>query len=54
MAHAQDDDRSRLVRLIEDSLSDGARQVRIEGFSGALSSTATLDRLTIADAKASG
>lgn len=49
MAHAQDEERSRLVRLIEDSLSDGARQVRIEGFAGALSSTATLDRLTIAD-----
>ncbi len=50
MANAQDDDRSRLVRLIEDNLSDDARQVRIEGFAGALSSTATLDRLTIADA----
>ncbi len=48
---AQDsDDRSRLVRLIEDALSDeAARQVRIEGFRGALSSTAQLDRLTIAD-----
>lgn len=51
MAHAQEDDRSRLVRFIEDALSDGsARQVRIEGFQGALSSTATLDLLTIADA----
>ena len=49
MAQAQEDDRSRLVRLIEDSLSDGARRVRIEGFYGALSSTAALDRLTIAD-----
>ena len=45
------DDRSRLVRFIENALSDGpARDVRIEGFQGALSSTATLDRLTIADA----
>ncbi len=52
-AMAQDasgDDRSRLVRFLEESLSDGAaREVRIEGFAGALSSTATLDRLTIAD-----
>ena len=51
VAHAQDDDRSRLVRFVEDALSDGsARQVRIEGFQGALSSTATLDLLTVADA----
>lgn len=52
-AAAQDEerDRSRIVRFIEDSLSDGAaRSVRIEGFRGALSSTAQLDRLTIADA----
>lgn len=45
------DDRSRLIRFLEDALSDdSARQVRIEGFRGALSSTASLDRLTIADA----
>lgn len=50
-AGAEADDRSRLVRFLEDVLSDGAaRQVRIEGFAGALSSTATLERLTIADA----
>jgi len=50
-ALAQEDDRSRLVRFLEDTLSDGAaRQVRIEGFAGALSSIATLERLTIADA----
>ncbi|WP_071673118.1 translocation/assembly module TamB domain-containing protein [Nioella nitratireducens] len=49
-AQDQGDDRSRLVRFLEDSLSDGAaRDVRIEGFAGALSATATLDRLTIAD-----
>ena len=49
--HAQEDDRGRLVQLIEGALSDGAaRQVRIEGFQGALSSTATLDLLTISDA----
>lgn len=54
LAPAQDgeeDDRSRLTALIEDQLSDGAaRQIRIEGFRGALSSSATLDRLSISDA----
>lgn len=46
------DDRSRLVRFLESALSDdAARQVRIEGFRGALSSTAELDRLTISDAE---
>lgn len=39
-----------LVRLIQSKLSDAGRDVRIEGFSGGLSSRATLDRLTIADA----
>ncbi|MGI3186978.1 translocation/assembly module TamB domain-containing protein [Nioella aestuarii] len=49
--YAQEDDRGRIVQLIEGALSDGAaRQVRIEGFQGALSSTATLDLLTISDA----
>ena len=49
---AQDDDRSRLTRFLEDQLSDGAaRQIRIEGFSGALSSEARLERLTIADSE---
>ncbi|MEX3017271.1 translocation/assembly module TamB domain-containing protein [Gymnodinialimonas hymeniacidonis] len=50
-AVAQDDDRSRLIRFLEDQLSDGAaRQIRIEGFRGALSSEAQLDELTISDA----
>jgi translocation and assembly module TamB len=48
---AQDDDRSRIVRFLEDQLSDGARTVTIEGFRGALSATAELDRMTIADAE---
>ncbi|NKX45128.1 translocation/assembly module TamB domain-containing protein [Roseicyclus persicicus] len=48
---AQDDDRSRIVRFLEEQLSDGARQVTIRGFRGALSSTAELDLLTIADAE---
>ncbi len=48
-AQAQDDDRSRIVRFLEDQLSDGARTVTIRGFRGALSSTAQMDLLTIAD-----
>ncbi|MGH1463953.1 MAG: translocation/assembly module TamB domain-containing protein [Cognatishimia sp.] len=41
---------SRIVTFIEEALSDGARDVRIQGFKGALSSTAELDLLTISDA----
>ena len=53
-AHAQDlddDDGGRgfLTSRIEGLLSGAGRDVRIEGFSGALSSRATIDRLTIAD-----
>ena len=50
VAQSQDDDQSRLITFIEDSLSDGAaRQIDIVGFRGALSSQAQLERLTIAD-----
>ncbi len=48
-AAAQDDDRGFLQGLIEDNLSSAGREVRIEGFAGALSSRATLEELTIAD-----
>ncbi|WP_306150971.1 translocation/assembly module TamB domain-containing protein [Roseovarius sp. MMSF_3281] len=48
-AAAQDDDRGLIIGFLEDNLSDAGREVRIEGFRGALSSQATLDRLTIAD-----
>ena len=53
-AYAQDlddDDGGRgfLTSRIEGVLSGAGREVRIEGFSGALSSRATIDRLTIAD-----
>ena len=44
-----EEDRGFLTGLIEDQLSATARQVRIEGFQGALSSRATIARLTIAD-----
>jgi translocation and assembly module TamB len=43
------DDRSRIVRFLEDQLSSGARQVSITGFRGALSARAEMDLLTIAD-----
>lgn len=42
-------DRGLLQGFIEDNLSDAGREVRIEGFAGALSSQATLDEMTIAD-----
>ena len=49
---AQSQDEGRLVRFIEDALSDGvARSVDLQGFRGALSSEAALDRLTVADAE---
>lgn len=46
---AQEEDEGFLTRLIQDQLSDAGRAVDITGFRGALSSRATLDRLTIAD-----
>ncbi len=49
-AVAQDDDgQGYLERLLQDTLSGAGREVRIEGFAGALSSRATIDRLTISD-----
>ena len=48
--HTQDEDgEGFLTRLIQDSLSGAGRSVDIQGFRGALSSTATLERMTIAD-----
>lgn len=50
-ALAQDDDRGRLIQFLETQLSAGDnRQVRIDGFRGALSSEAELDRLSVSDA----
>ncbi|WP_343080430.1 translocation/assembly module TamB domain-containing protein [Ostreiculturibacter nitratireducens] len=48
-APAQDDDRGWLTGYLEDNLSGAGREIRIEGFAGALSSRATFDSLTIAD-----
>ena len=54
-AWAQDEDTARerglLQGFIEDNLSGAGREVRIEGFEGALSSEASLDELTVADAE---
>lgn len=49
-ALAQDEeDRGFLVGLLESSLGGEGRTVRIDGFAGALSSRATIERITIAD-----
>lgn len=49
-AQAQDDDEgTRLERLIENALSSEGTQVTVRGFRGALSSQATMERMTIAD-----
>ena len=54
LAQAQDADAARdrgiLQAFLEDNLSAAGRDVRIEGFQGALSGRATIDTLTIADA----
>ncbi|MDO6456391.1 translocation/assembly module TamB domain-containing protein [Celeribacter halophilus] len=44
-----DRDRSMIVGFLEDNLSGAGRDIRIEGFKGLLSSTATMEELTIAD-----
>lgn len=48
---AQDDDKDFLTRTIQDALSGAGRTVSIDGFAGALSSTARFDRMTIADSQ---
>lgn len=50
-AWAQQDDRDYLTAFLEDTLSDAGRQVTVTGFTGALSSRATIETLTIADDK---
>lgn len=50
-AEGDSGDRDFLTGFLEDSLSGAGRQVRIEGFEGALSSRATFERMTIADAQ---
>ena len=48
-AQTEDADRGYLQGLLEDNLSSAGRSVRIVGFEGALSSTATIEEMTIAD-----
>ncbi|WP_322867772.1 hypothetical protein U5922_017085 [Aquicoccus sp. G2-2] len=49
--HAQTDegDRGYIQGLLEDALSAPGRTVRMEGFAGALSSRATIDKITVTD-----
>lgn len=49
-AMAEGEDRGYLTALLEDNLSGAGRAVVITGFEGGLSSRATIERLTIADA----
>ena len=46
----EDEDKGYLTNLIEENLSGASRDVNIVGFAGALSSQATIEQLTIADA----
>ncbi|MEY4871240.1 MAG: hypothetical protein RLZZ563_570, partial [Pseudomonadota bacterium] len=48
-APAVADDRGYLTALLEDNLSGAGREVTITGFAGALSSQASIEKLTIAD-----
>lgn len=49
IAQDEEDDVGYLTRLLQDNLSAVSRDVRIIGFEGALSSQATIERMTIAD-----
>jgi translocation and assembly module TamB len=51
VAAVAQDDRSYLTAFLEDNLSDVGRQVIITGFAGALSSSATIQQMTIADSE---
>ena len=50
IAFAQTDDRTYLTAFLEDNLSEAGRVVTITGFTGALSSQAAVETITIADA----
>ena len=49
VAQDENSDRGYIQGLLEDALSNDNMTVRLEGFRGALSSRATVDRITIAD-----
>lgn len=46
-----EEDKGRLARFLEDSLSGAGRTVTIDGFTGALSSVASVEKIAIADSK---
>ncbi|WP_299349240.1 translocation/assembly module TamB domain-containing protein [uncultured Shimia sp.] len=46
----EEEDKGRLTTFLESTLSGAGREVTIEGFQGALSSNASIDRLIISDA----
>ncbi|WP_371170594.1 translocation/assembly module TamB domain-containing protein [Aliiroseovarius sp. 2305UL8-7] len=48
-AQTETDDRGYLQAFLEDNLSDVGRDIRIVGFNGAFSSSATVDQITVAD-----
>ncbi|NDW52057.1 translocation/assembly module TamB domain-containing protein [Aliiroseovarius sp. PrR006] len=48
---ASQDDRGYLQALLEDTLSDTGREIKIIGFQGAFSSEATVDEITVADSE---
>jgi translocation and assembly module TamB len=50
-AAAAQEDKDRITRFLQDSLSGAGRVVQIDGFRGALSSRATMQRMTFADAQ---
>lgn len=50
LAQTAEDDRTFLTRMIEDTVSSDDLTVQLTGFAGALSSAATADSLTLADA----
>ena len=54
-ARAQDADKDEagglLVRFLENTLSDANRQIEVTGLEGAFSARATIDRLTVSDAR---
>jgi translocation and assembly module TamB len=50
-AQDSDDDPGYLAGLLQDALSGAGRDVRIQGFQGALSSEASIELLTISDAE---
>lgn len=49
LAQSDDTDRGFVAGLLEDALSGDDRNVRVEGFEGALSSRATIKKITVAD-----